>query len=150
MSEKSTDEKILIELQSIREQFEKMQREEEEKAEEVIPEEEKEVSRKAKLTGFFKDFVEFLKQYQVIGLAVAFIMAEYVKIVVNSLVNDIILPIFLFIPGLKQLESFEAYKVSVFMIGSFISSVVTFIIIAFVIYLLVKVTTKLGLIEKKE
>jgi large conductance mechanosensitive channel len=50
--------------------------------------------------GFMQEFMEFLKEYKVIGVAVAFIMAAASTSLVNSLVNDIIMPIITpFIPG---------------------------------------------------
>ncbi len=43
--------------------------------------------------GILKDFRDFLKEYKVIGLAVAFIIGVALTALVQSLVNDIIMPI---------------------------------------------------------
>jgi len=46
-----------------------------------------------------KEFKEFLKEYKVVGLAVAFIMGAAATNLVQSLVNDIIMPVVgVFIP----------------------------------------------------
>ncbi|MEK6937785.1 MAG: MscL family protein [Nanoarchaeota archaeon] len=47
-----------------------------------------------------KEFKEFLEQYKVMGLAIAFIMAMAANALVQSLVKDIVMPIITpFIPG---------------------------------------------------
>ena len=97
--------------------------------------------------GMKNEFMTFLLQYKVLGLAVAFIMGLYLGAVVKSLVTDFILPLIgLAIPGLANLTTF-AYPVGkqMFAFGDFLSSVITFIIVAFVIFLIVKVATKWGL-----
>ncbi|MDO9323728.1 MAG: MscL family protein, partial [Methanoregula sp.] len=50
--------------------------------------------------GFNKEFMEFLQKYQVIGLAVAFVIGTAATKLVNSTVSDIIMPIIaVIIPG---------------------------------------------------
>jgi len=47
-----------------------------------------------------KDFMDFLKEYKVIALAVAFIIGAALTALVTSLVNDIVMPVITpFIPG---------------------------------------------------
>jgi len=80
------------------------------------------------------------------GLAVAFIMGVYLGGLVQSLVKDLIIPVIgLVIPG-PDLASLE-YGVGnqVFGIGSFLVALITFIIVAFVIFILVKVTKRWGI-----
>lgn len=131
----STDEQILIELRTIREQ--------------LVPKEEPEEEpiKKRKLKGFYNEFIEFLKKYKVFGLAVAFIMALYLGGLVQALVSDIILPILLYIPGLNQLGKIEDWSAGNFLIGHFLIALITFIIVAFVIFAIVKIATKIGLEE---
>ena len=130
---KTTDEKILNELQQIREH--------------LIPKEEpKEPEvKKKRIKKFAVDFVEFIRKYRVLGLAVAFIMATYVGLLVSALVNDLIMPIFQYIPGLNQLDKLSDWQVGYFFIGDFLATTITFIIISLVIFLIVKAGTKLGL-----
>ncbi|MBN1328419.1 MAG: MscL family protein [Candidatus Heimdallarchaeota archaeon] len=98
-----------------------------------------------RVRNFGDEFIQFIRKYRVLGLAVAFIMATYVGLLVQSLVNDIIMPIFQYIPGLKELDSLAEWKVGTFFLGSFISSIITFIIISLVMFIIVKLGTKLGL-----
>ena len=88
------------------------------------------------------DFVEFLKSYKVMGVAVAFIMALYFKEVVDALIADIIMPIIQYIPGAS--ESWEFF-LGPFAMGHFLSVILSFLIIAFVVFLLVKLSKKIGL-----
>lgn len=91
---------------------------------------------------FFDEFKLFLKKYRVLALAVAFIMAIYTGAVIQALVDDIIMPIVtIFIPGV----AWEEITVGVFRVGHFIGVVVTFVIVAFVIFLIVKLSTRMGL-----
>lgn len=51
--------------------------------------------------GLWKEFMDFLSKYKVMGLAVAFIMGVYLGALVQSLVKNLIMPIIgLAIPGL--------------------------------------------------
>jgi len=97
--------------------------------------------------GLWNEFMDFLSKYKVMGLAVAFIMAVYLGILVQALVKDFIMPIIgLAIPGLEDLATLE-YTVSrqKFGVGDFLVALITFIIVAFVIFLLVKITKKWGI-----
>lgn len=134
----STDEAILIELKQIREHLVPVEEEEEEEVEEP-----KKRFHRVKKVG--DDFILFIRKYRVLGLAVAFIMAAYVGLLVQSLVDDIIMPIFQYIPGLSSLENLEQWQVGHFFIGSFISTIITFLIISFVMFLLVKIGNRIGL-----
>jgi len=135
----STEEQMLTELRMIREQL----------VPKVEEPEEELIEGKAKklkvVRSFYDDFVEFLKKYKVFGLAVAFIMAMYVGDLVQALVADIILPILLYIPGLNQLDKIVDWTVGNFLIGHFLVATITFLIVALVIYLMVKISKKIGL-----
>ncbi len=114
------------------------------------PEPEPEVKPKGfknKVKSFGLDFVDFLKKYKIIGLAVAFIMAVYVGAVVNSLVGDIIFPLLEYLPGFDpETSSWMDWPFGIkIRLGAFLSSIVTFIVVAFVIYLMVKLSKKIGL-----
>jgi len=89
------------------------------------------------------EFKEFIKTYKVMGLAVAFIMGLYLGALVKSLVDNLIMPIIeLFTPpGFV----WEAFTLGPFRVGAFIGDLITFIIIALVIFLLVKLTKRLGI-----
>lgn len=92
--------------------------------------------------GFVNEFKVFLEQYKVMGMAVAFILGLYLGGLVQALVTDLIMPIIDFmLPGVK----WQNLHVGPFLVGTFTGALVTFIIIALVIFLLVKATTKLGI-----
>ena len=100
----------------------------------------KEQDKKMKLVDQFK---AFLKEYKVMGLAVAFIMGLYLGALVKSLVDNLVMPIVeLFTPSGF---TWETFTLGPFRVGAFIGDLITFIIIALVIFLIVKLTTKLGL-----
>lgn len=112
--------------------------------------------------GLWKEFMDFLSKYKVMGLAVAFIMGVYLGALVQALVKDLILPMIgLAIPGLGNLATFKipipsteldssgnpplGYAGQIFGVGEFLVALITFIIVAFVIFLLVKITKKWGI-----
>jgi large conductance mechanosensitive channel len=97
--------------------------------------------------GFRNEFVDFISKYKVMGLAVAFILGLYLGGVVMALVKDIILPfIGLALPGLGNLSTY-GYTVNkqVFGFGDFLVAIITFIIVALVIFVIIKLTTRIGI-----
>ena len=97
--------------------------------------------------GLWNEFLDFLSKYKVMGLAVAFIMAVYLGNLVQALVKDFIMPIIgLAIPGLEDLATLEyTLNQQTFGVGDFLVALITFIIVAFVIFILVKVTRRWGI-----
>jgi large conductance mechanosensitive channel len=97
--------------------------------------------------GLWGEFMDFISKYKVMGLAVAFIIGVYLGAVVLALVKDLIMPIIgLAVPGLGDLASYTAtFSNQKFGIGDFLVAVITFIIVALVIFLLVKVTKRWGI-----
>lgn len=89
------------------------------------------------------EFKGFLKKYKVMGLAVAFIMGLYLGALVKSLVDNLVMPIveFFLPPGVD----WELLVLGPFRIGAFIGDLITFVIVALVIFLLVKFTARIGL-----
>ncbi len=96
--------------------------------------------------GMWAEFVDFLSKYKVMGLAVAFIIGLYLGALVQSLVTDLLLPaIGLAIPGLTNLSTYSVDVLGqTFGIGNFLAALITFIIVALVIFIVVKVTKKWG------
>ncbi len=97
--------------------------------------------------GLLNEFKDFISKYKVMGMAVAFILGLYLGTVVNSLVKDLIMPIIgLAVPGLGNLSTLTITVMSqVFGIGDFLVAIITFIIVAFVIFIIVKVTKRMGI-----
>ncbi|MDP2925395.1 MAG: MscL family protein [Nanoarchaeota archaeon] len=100
--------------------------------------------------GLIKEFMEFLKEYKVIGLAVAFIIAVAATTLVQALVNDIIMPIITFaLPGGQwQTATFSLGSI-VIKWGDFLGALINFIIIAFVVFLIAKFLFKEEKVLKK-
>jgi len=97
--------------------------------------------------GMWKEFMDFISKYKVMGLAVAFILGLYLGALIQALVTDLIMPIIgLALPGLGNLAEYTTTVGSqVFGLGHFIAAVITFIIVAFVIFILVKITKRFGI-----
>lgn len=95
---------------------------------------------------FMQEFMDFLNKYGVIGLAVAFVMGAAITKLVTALVNDLIMPIIgALIPGGDWKTATWTIANIKFMIGDFVGALIDFIIIAFVIFMIVKMIVK----EKK-
>ena len=97
--------------------------------------------------GMWNEFKAFIENYKVMGLAVAFILGVYLGLLVQSLVSDLVMPIIgLALPGIDNLSTLTIpVGTQEFGIGSFLVALITFIIVAFVIFILVKVTKKWGI-----
>jgi large conductance mechanosensitive channel len=93
--------------------------------------------------GFSKEFMDFLNKYQVIGLAVAFVIGTAATKLVNSTVTDIIMPIIgAIIPGGDWRSATLQIGPMKFMVGDYVGAIIDFVIIALVIFLLVKYIMK--------
>lgn len=89
------------------------------------------------------EFLDFIKKYKILGLAAAFIIGLAVNALILSLAQDIITPIIgLFIPGFDTIKDI---RLGVFGIGNFIAAAINFIIVAFIIFLIIKLAAKVGL-----
>jgi len=100
--------------------------------------------------GLLKEFKEFLKEYKVIGLAVALIIGLAATALIKSLVDNLVMPIITpFIPG-------GAWQFATFSIGSIViswgallGSIINFIVIAFVVFIIAKYMIKEEKVYKK-
>jgi large conductance mechanosensitive channel len=96
------------------------------------------------------EFKEFLQEYKVIPLAIAFIMGVAITSLVQSLVKDIIMPIVTpFIPGGGwQTATFVLGRI-VLSWGSFVGALINFVIIAFVVFMIAKIILKEEKVSKR-
>jgi large conductance mechanosensitive channel len=94
--------------------------------------------------GISAEFSAFLKNYKVLGLAVAFILGLYLGMLVQSLVKDMILPVIgIALSGIGNLSTYTvSFANQNFQVGDFLNAVITFIIVAFVIFLIVKIAKR--------
>jgi large conductance mechanosensitive channel len=73
--------------------------------------------------GMIKEFMEFLREYKVVALAVAFIMGVAATGLIKSLVDNIIMPLITpFIPGEAWKEVTVNAGPFVFGIGAFVAN----------------------------
>jgi large conductance mechanosensitive channel len=90
--------------------------------------------------GLWNEFKDFLSKYKIFGLAIAFIIGLYLGTLVQALVKDLLLPaIGLAIPGMTNLAT---AMVGPFAYGDFLVALITFLIVAFIAFLAVKVAKK--------
>lgn len=91
-----------------------------------------------------KEFAAFLKEYKIIGLAVGFVMGTATDTLVKSLVNNLIMPFAepLFVAdswreGVWIIGPFE------FGVGAFFADALRFVILALVIFFVIKKLLKI-------
>jgi large conductance mechanosensitive channel len=86
-----------------------------------------------------KEFKTFVLRGNVVDLAVGVIIGGAFGAIVNSLVSDIITPILLQ-PALKAAgaENIASWNPGGLLVGKFIAAVISFIVIAFVLFLIIK------------
>jgi large conductance mechanosensitive channel len=99
---------------------------------------------KQKSMGFAKEFKDFALKGNVVDLAVGVIIGAAFGAIVSSLVEDVITPLLL-TPMLKasNLENIADLKIGAVLVGKFIAAVIKFILIAFVLFWIIKAANKL-------
>lgn len=96
--------------------------------------------------GFRAEFMTFLNKYGIIGLAIAFIIGGAAGALVSALVSDILMPIItFFIPGGGWREAIWIMGPIQLSIGHFVGVLIDFVVIAVVVFVLMKQLTKTGL-----
>ncbi len=93
------------------------------------------------------EFVTFIREQGVMGLAIGFILGGSVSKVVTSLVQDLIQPVIGLIFGSTQ--GLKALHLGPVMIGNFLAVFIDFMIVAAVVYFVFK-KLKLDRIDKKK
>ena len=108
--------------------------------------------------GFFKEFKTFIMRGNVMDMAVGIIIGGAFGKIVTSLVNDIIMPVISILTGsvdFKHLKYViepaqgEIPELAVYY-GQFIQNLVDFVIIAFSIFIMIKMINKLKAKPKEE
>src|SRR5215510_12483733 len=89
--------------------------------------------------GMLKEFRDFAIRGNVIDLAVAVVIGAAFKDIVSSMVDDVITPLLL-TPALKSINAQDIDKLvwGTVKYGKFLSTIIKFIIIAFVLFLIIK------------
>ncbi len=92
----------------------------------------------------FKEFAKFLREFNVVSLAVGFIMGTASTSLINSFVKDVLMPV------VAPLISAESWRDAVLHIGpisiaygSFMAEVLNFLILALIIFLIARKILKI-------
>ncbi len=89
--------------------------------------------------GFFKEFKEFISKGSVVDMAIGIIVGSAFTSIVTSLVDDILMPL---IGNITGGLNFTDWKIGNIAYGNFISAVVNFLIVAFVLFSIIKAMNK--------
>jgi large conductance mechanosensitive channel len=99
---------------------------------------------------FMAEFKEFINRGNVVDMAVGIMIGAAFKAIVDSLVNDIISPVI----GLLFKQDFSGLTLTLWGVelkyGAFIMAILNFLIIAFVLFLIIKLMNSLRDIGKKK
>jgi large conductance mechanosensitive channel len=89
--------------------------------------------------GLVKEFKDFIMKGNVVDLAIAVIIGGAFGAIVNSLIADVITPLLLN-PALEAagVEDIAALTWGAVKYGNFLSAVISFLVIAFVLFMLIK------------
>ena len=105
---------------------------------------------------FVSEFKEFISRGNVVDMAVGLVVGSAFTAIVNSLVNDLLMPAIGMLVGglefgdLKWVLSGSGETEVAIRYGSFLQCVVNFLIIAFAVFLMVKMINKLRRKKAKE
>jgi large conductance mechanosensitive channel len=94
--------------------------------------------------GFVKEFKEFALKGNMVDLAVGVIIGGAFGKIVDSLVGDVITPLLL-APALKAagVDNLANYQVGGIFVGKFLAAILSFIVIALVLFMLIKGMNKM-------
>ncbi len=98
---------------------------------------------------FFSEFKTFIMRGNVLDLAVGVIIGAAFQAIVTSLTTDIISPILGIFGGMNFDQLSFEINGAVICYGKFITAIINFLIMAFIIFLIVKLVNKIMSIGKK-
>ncbi|MBO4855274.1 large conductance mechanosensitive channel protein MscL [Candidatus Saccharibacteria bacterium] len=99
-----------------------------------------------KVKGASSGFMTFIKEQNVVGLAVGLVLGTAASALVNSLINNVIMPPLGFLLGSAEgirglaftMGTTPSGEVAVLHYGEFINDLINFLVLALVIYFVVK------------
>lgn len=97
-----------------------------------------------------KEFFAFLKQYGVVGLAIAVIIGGKLNLLITSVVSDLLTPL-IFQPALKAagVENIAQLSINGIMYGKVVAALIDFAIVAFIVFMFAKKIMKEEVVAKK-
>ena len=104
---------------------------------------------KDKGKGFFSEFKDFVMRGNVMDMAIGVIIGGAFSGIVTALTNDFINPLINGIGGAEVGGTIKIYGGQVIKYGDFITAVINFLIMAFVLFMLLKFVNKLTSVGKK-
>ena len=97
-----------------------------------------------------QEFREFLKEYKIVGLTIAFVMGVASTSLIKSLVDNMVMPAITgFIPGAGWRTATFSVGPVVIGWGAFLGDLLNFVIIAFLVFIVVKKVLKEDKAKKK-
>ena len=105
---------------------------------------------KEKGHGFFSEFKEFVMRGNVMDMAIGVIIGSAFAGIVTALTDDFINPLINGIGGAEVGGTIKIYGGQVIKYGDFITAVINFLIMALVLFILLKVVNKVMELGKKE
>jgi len=105
---------------------------------------------KEKVIGFFEEFKKFILRGNVMDLAVGVIIGSAFSGIVTALTDDFINPLINGLGGAEVGGTIKIYGGQVIKYGDFITAVINFIIMAFVLFMILKIVNRIMTIGKKE
>jgi len=112
--------------------------------------EKKKEELKKKGKGFFSEFKEFVLRGNVMDMAIGVIIGGAFQGIVSALTEDFINPLINGLGGAEVGGTIKIYGGQVIKYGDFITAVINFLIMAFVLFLLLKFVNKVAAIGKKK
>ena len=102
------------------------------------------------MKSFFKEFKEFITQGSVLNMAIGIIIGGAFTAIITALVEHIIMPIISIFMGGYAIEDIGIHLKNggVIGIGMFLQAIITFILIALVLFCIIKAINKAG--KKKD
>ncbi|HEY8387696.1 MAG TPA: large conductance mechanosensitive channel protein MscL [Parasegetibacter sp.] len=94
--------------------------------------------------GMIKEFKQFALKGNVIDLAVAVVIGAAFNKIISSLIDDVVTPLLLK-PALEAANLSKLEELTIFgtvKYGTFVSAIINFLIVAFILFLLVKLVNK--------
>lgn len=107
------------------------------------------------MKALIKEFKEFISRGNVMDMAVGVIIGGAFTAIVNSLVNDMLMPLLSLLTGGFDFSGLsialgEGENAATINYGSFISAIINFLLIALVIFLIIKAINKVSRKKKEE
>lgn len=99
------------------------------------------------MKAFFEEFKKFISRGNVMDLAVGIIIGGAFTAIVNSLVNDIVMPLFSLLTGGIDFAALsiplgQGEEAAALNYGSFIAAIINFLLISLVIFCIIKTLNK--------